>query len=88
MYVKSFRSLSFLSFSLISVPFFFFAFYFFFFLSCPPFTIFVGRRIPRRTGGNERRTIFLGGGASAADKYGLGAYSEEHPTGFAVSRTA
>lgn len=31
MYVKSFRSLSFLSFSLISVPFFFFAFYFFFF---------------------------------------------------------
>lgn len=43
---------------------------------------------PPNASGNERRTIFLGGGASAADKYGLRAYSEEHPTGFAVSRTA
>lgn len=43
---------------------------------------------PPNASGIERRTIFLGGGASAADKYGLRAYSEEHPTGFAVSRTA
>lgn len=76
-----------LSFSLFDfIPFLLFSFFFPVLLFHP--LLFVRICRPPNASGNERRTIFLGGGASAADKYGLRAYSEEHPTGFAVSRTA
>lgn len=73
----------------LSLRFYTFSFFFLLVLlfhpSCSSSPVFCR---PPNASGNERRTIFLGGGASAADKYGLRAYSEEHPTGFAVSRTA
>lgn len=73
-----------------SLRFYTFSFFFLFVLlfHSPSSLLFVRICRPPNASGNERRTIFLGGGASAADKYGLRAYSEEHPTGFAVSRTA
>lgn len=71
--------------SILYLPFFFL---FVFLFHSSSSLLFVRICRPPNASGNERRTIFLGGGASAADKYGLRAYSEEHPTGFAVSRTA